>query len=306
MNRTFSTLKNNVGNRVQDTDTDFLTIIGSWINNKYAEILNRFTFLAPVRTDYTLSVTAGTQDYQLPDDFGKALFVLDQTNNVSLEETDIQSALNEFQVNYTTSGEVTKYLIKQDNVATQPTSASTVSITSSSASDTTQTVLVRGFVSSREAYESVTLTGTTPALTTNSYDRIISISKSATTVGRITGTSNSGAVTVFSLAPTALIHRVKKISLFRNPASNTTLRIPYTYSTLPLSDDLDYPIIECSESLELGATAEAWRYKKNFAKAADYDRLYEESMADLAWKQEASPNRVHRTAPNTYSQNIVW
>lgn len=305
MNKPFSTIKTNVGNRVQDTSSGFKTLIGSWINQRYNEILNRFDVVKPIRSDYTFDTTAGTSDYVLPDDFGKAIHCTDTTSKTLIPEITIQQWIEGYYTDLSTSGQVSKYVIYDDTVITQPASASVVSIVSSSASDTTQTVYIRGLSGNREDSEEITVTGTTAASGSKSFSRILMIGKSATTVGVITVSTNSGAEINGYLSTNALEHRVKKIKLVPPPVGVSTIQLPYVQETLPLSSDYDYPLVDCGDALEYGATADALRYKRQFAKAADFDRLFEESTQDLVWKYENKPNLIHRLNPQPYSRNTV-
>lgn len=59
-----------------------------------------------------------------------------------------------------------------------------------------------------------------------------------------------------------------------------------------MSQDYDYPIIPCEEVLESGAMADAWRFKRQFAKAADYDIIFEKRLANMLFDYENQPNKV--------------
>lgn len=116
-------------------------------------------------------------------------------------------------------------LFEYAGVETQPAAASTLSLVSSSASDTTQIVLIRGLVSGYDDYESVTLSGTSTVATTKSFSRIDSISKSAETAGRVTVTA--GATTVVVLGALEKTVRFRKIRFFPEAGSSITITIKH-------------------------------------------------------------------------------
>jgi len=302
-NKLFSTIYGNIGNNIQDTSSAMQTILKVYSNNAYFEILRRVNWRA-LKPGYQITTVVGTQDYILPSDFGKEQYVYDSTNKVDIPFISLEQLVDKFASSLTSQGTVGRYTTFQDIVRAQPSSASIITIASSSASDTTQTVRVKGTdANDVELEESVTLTGVTDALTTNTYKEIRSISKSAATVGRVTGTSNAAAVTNFILAPADLDYKVMKIRFHYVPGSVLTLNVPYIIRPYPLSNDNDAPVFDCADGIELGATMMAWRYKRKFQKAQEYDRLFEKWLVDAAWDMENQPNQTHQFNPKTYSRD---
>lgn len=303
LNRLFSTIYSNVGANIQDTSSAMQTIIKTYCNNSYFEILRRLNWNS-VNISYQISVTAGTRDYILPNDFGKELYVHDSTNNKNIPFISLVKLVEDFTDTISSSGNVGRYTIFQDVVRAQPSSASTLSLVSSSASDTNQSVRIKGTDSNDvEIDETVALNGTTTATSSNSFKEIRSISKTASTTGRITITSNSGAVTNAILSPADLDYKLTKIRLHYNPSNSLTLNVPYYRRPYPLSNDNDTPIIPCADGIELGAIAQAWRYKRQFAKAQEFERLFEKWIVDVAWDQENQPNQTHQFNPKPYSRD---
>lgn len=304
-NRSLSVMQTNVGSSVGDTSSSLASLIKNWLNDRYKEVLRRMNFFATARNDYSFTTTGGTEDYVLPDDFGTELFVVDKTNGIQLARLDQQKWMEKHQADSDTQGTVYDYLILDSMVRKQPTSASVATVVSSSASDTSQTVYIRGIVSGREDYESITVTGTTNAVGTKSWDRILSVAKSAATVGTITVTTNSAAVTVAVLSREMLVHRVKIIRLVSTPIGSITVEISYIQKMLPMNNAYDYPVLDCEDALEAGATADAWRYKRQFAKAADLEVIFEKRVNDIIWQTENAPNVTHTFSPKPYDRNIT-
>jgi len=303
MNKNFATLKNNVAQEIQDTSSSMLSLIGTYINNRYFQILRAINW-QNIRTDYQLTTTAGTQDYVLPDDFGKEIYVHDSTNNRELSRVELQDLVRNYPSGLTSTGTVYRYVIYDDTVQNQPASASTLSIVSSSASDTSQTVLVRGISSNVEITEEVTLSGTTSVTTSNSFSRVKAISKSANTAGKVTITA--GSTTIAVLAPKVLESRYKKIKFHYVPNQALTISIPYIIKPLPMVEDEDYPIIDIADLIEMGAKADALRYKKQYTKAQVYEALFTKGLAEYIWDMENQPNRVPLFQPEPYDrENLV-
>ena len=100
MNKSFSTMKTNIGRKVMDTSSTFATELGKYINKVYTDILRAVNW-EYIRTNYTVSAVAGTQDYALPEDFGKELYVHDDTNGVELDRTILEHWLMKVVLNDT-------------------------------------------------------------------------------------------------------------------------------------------------------------------------------------------------------------
>lgn len=303
MNKDFNTLKTNVGKNVMDTSTSMASIIGVYLNNRYFDLLRRVNWQS-IDDDYSFSTVAGTKDYVLPYNFGKEIYVHDSTNKSQLDRMTLQEWIDKYYDAESDQAAPTKYIILDQTVRDQPSSASQLSITSSSTSDTTETVRIKGIDSNGvELDESVTLNGTSAQTSANTYSEVLAISKSDATVGRVTVTSNSGTVTIALLSPSVLESRATVMRLYPVPSTVCTIKAPYIVKPTPLSNSYDYPIIDCADIIEYGATADAWRYKRQFAKANEFERLYEKFIITFIWDKENQPNQVHQFNPITYNRD---
>jgi hypothetical protein len=215
MAKTFSEIKANVGNNVQDTSVPFATIVGNYINNRYFDILRRINWNA-IDEDYSFSTVAGTEDYSLPSDFGKEMFVLDSTNGVQLAHITLQELADDYTSELTSQGVPTRYTI---------------------------------------------------------IDYI-----------------SSGA-------------RAKKVRLNLVPSSVITVKMPYIIQPVPLSASTDYTIIPCEDIVEIGATADAWRYQRQFAKAKECEGLFEKGIVMLIWDKENQNNQSHQFKVTSYNRD---
>ncbi len=305
MNKSFTQMKTNIGAELMDTSSNFATLIGRFINRRYYQILRAINW-KNIQDSYSFSTVVGTNSYVLPDDFGKEVSCYDSTNDIYLSKMDLTEMFRLNGSTYEDAGAIGSYLIKEDTVKEQPTSASVLAISSSSASDTTQSILIRGISSGVETYETVTLTGVTPVNTTNSYTRVKAISKSAATVGSVTITSNSAAVTLALIPKETLETRYKIIKFDKTPSAVVTIKIPYIIKPLPLSQDYDYPIIDIADLIEEGSLADGWRYKRQFAKSADMEKIFVVHLQEYVQDLFNEPNQVHQFLPATYDNDDLY
>lgn len=303
-NKLFVTIYGNVGTNIQDTSTSTATVIKRVCNDAYREILRRVNW-NNLNTTHQITTVAGTQDYILPSDFGKEKYVYDTTNRRDIPYISLDQLVQDFPDTIASTGQVDRYTTFLDIVRNQPSSASILTLVSSSAGDTSQVVRVKGTDSNDvELEESVSLTGTTNAVTTNTYKTIRSITKSAATTGRVTITSNGAAVTVAVLAPADLDYKVNKLRLHYIPSGVIVLNVPYFTRPYPLSNDYDVPVFDCADGIELFATAAMWRYKRQFQKAQEFERLAEKWLVDTAWDLENQPNQTHLIGVKPYPRDL--
>jgi hypothetical protein len=305
MNKDFNTMKTNVGTRIQDTSAAMATIIGTFLNKRYFQVLRAINW-QNVDYDYTFTTVSGTQNYALPDDFGKEISVRDTTTGVELARVDYQDLVTTYPDEVTDSGSPARYVIYEDVVKAQPTSSSALAIASSSTADTTQTILIRGITGGVETTESVTLTGTTTANSTNSYTRIKGISKSATTTGSVTITSNSAAVTLSVMAPKVTESRYKLMKLHYVPTTSLVISVPYIIKPMPMTEVNDYPCLDIADLLEIGAESDAWFYKRQGSKAVGKDTMFNIELQQYIFDRENQPNMVITFKPVTYNRDSLY
>lgn len=98
----------------------------------------------------------------------------------------------------------------------------------------------------------------------------------------------------------------KKIRLYPNPSSVLTIKVPYQMRPTALVESDELPILQCDIACEYGATADAWRTKRQFAKAGDFEALYEQTIQEMIWEIENNPNRIVQFAPKTYNKELLY
>lgn len=208
----------------------------------------------------TFALVAGTTDYALHPMLDRLLYVYDRTARRYFSEVPRRQVEGGgFRWNEQSDGQHFA-LWGVSPVQAQPTSASVVTIVSSSAADTgsSKAITIYGDTADGFTSDSITPTGTTPAAGTVSFlaGGITGVTKGAAWTGTLTATANSAAVTVLKLfgseygrfypvfrtlfTPTAA--NTLEYQFYRKPrpfaADNDVCEIPAPYENILLWDAL--------------------------------------------------------------------
>lgn len=214
MAKTFLELKTNVCNDINDTSDHMMGLVGVYLNTRY-----KYAFLTYnwdyIKDDYTIAVTAGTQDYNLPADFNKELYVIDSNNALELNKISVKDISKNYASRLTEQNTLADYCIFNKDDGT------------------------------------------------------------------------------------------RKIRFLPIPANDTTVVMPYIAEPVNMSSDTDTPILNLDYAIELGAKADAWRYKKQFAKAQQFEVLYVQAVENIFFANVNHPNEVHVFNVKPYSRDIV-
>lgn len=193
----------------------------------------------------TFSTVANTRYYSLHQEFQRILWIRNRTTKEYLREAPLR-ALEELGVDWNNdTGSADRYILTANQqVQAQPTSSSTVTIVSTSASDTSSnscTVIVRGETSNGVTSETITATGTSNATSTNSFTTILQITKTGTWAGTLTVTA--GAVTLLKLFATEYGRNYRRLETLRIPTPGETIEYRFYRQPNSLSNDRDLPNI---------------------------------------------------------------
>jgi hypothetical protein len=297
MSLTLLTLRTRVSRRIGKSDTDYLTKIEDWLDERYDFVIRRRNWRRLVR-QVDVSAVANAETMVLPKDVEIVLAVYDRENDLYLDPVEVGPANRLYGEIQDESGTPRKYFPEEDTVNAQPTSASALAVSSSDAADTTQKVRVIGIAGGEQRTETVTLNGTTAVNTVNSYTRVIAISKDGNTAGVITVTSNAAAVTVATIDPLDVAPRYPKLHLIRRPDSAISYTVTYKVKVPPLINAEDVPLIPCESVLIRGAYADALAEQKQFEKAAIEEAMFDKFLANLITEEEQHPDMVHRAIPH--------
>lgn len=199
----------------------------------------------------TVTCVTGQRLYPLHQEFWRPIYFFNRTTKAYLIETP-NRALADTQARWNddTGSPLYFRLTSRSPVATQPTSSSAITIVSSSASDITaaKAIIVKGVTSNGITTESLTPNGLTNVVSTNAFTKILSITKSAAWVGRMTMTSNSAAVTNLVLFPTEYGRNYQQIEFLSAPDAADVIEYKFIRQPALMVNDNDIPDLPAPHS----------------------------------------------------------
>lgn len=252
MTLTFKDLQNRVLRMLDETASGSpttLALVKDFLNSAHYQRCMEFPWnfmLWP--QEVTFSTEASRRVYALHEEFGRPLYIRNNTTKEYMEEVPIRGLPEDNADWNNDTGDAWHFFYGgMQPVTRQPSAAATVSVVSSSASDTTPSVTIYGQNASGQVVsEAVTLTGTTPAVSTTSFQVILDVVKSAATVGTVTVSAESQ--TILTLLPAQMGKQYKTIHLIELPGSSQTIGYRFYRQPRQLSADYDIPLIPAPHS----------------------------------------------------------
>ena len=295
-------------------DNDIYPKLKDWCNERYERIYESYPWRNSLE-DTTISIVASQAGYVLDRDVGKVWAVYDQTNGRNIKENELESHLR-FRApsmdqtdNIYVGDPQSYYPIGVFTVKAEiSTVAEKVTVVSSSALDITPNVVhIRGLVSGVELSENITLTGTTAAESTNTYDAsqklIINTGTSDATrktiVGVVTVTGSTSTTVFAKIAPVEYAPQYRWINVSPTPkASGTqpTWLMWYSKRIQPLVDDNDIPIIDVGNALVQGIYADGLREDGQLNEANIAEQIFV-SLVDEKKLVDTGPNLIEQFTP---------
>jgi len=184
----------------------------------------------------TINTVASTRLYALHPELGMLEYLYNVTRKAYMVEVPERNIENlgvwnrDYDHRYFRLGEIWQ-------VNAQPSAASAISVVSTSASDTTQTLTVRGDVSGNLMNETITLTGTSTATGSRSFSKILGLTLSAVGAGDIS--VKAGAATLVTIPIGELGRAYKTIELITLPTAAEELEYMFYRQPRVLSADND-------------------------------------------------------------------
>lgn len=246
-----TTLRSELGVKIKRT-TIANARLDRWLNMAVDDVLQSVDSDHMIQSS-TITMVSGTRLYYVPDcEYNKILSVVDTTTDTILELRS-EYNLEEQDPDLDDAGSPLFYApYGYTEYEGQPLTASTVSIVSTSASDTTQTVRIPGVVNSVDGTENLTLNGLTTVTGTASFSAIHGARKSATTVGRVRVTVNDASTTrIADIAPASLIRQYQPIYLFPVPNAANSMRVRYIRKPRAMVNAEDIPDVSSDQYHEL-------------------------------------------------------
>ena len=127
MGTNYGTIKTNVGNRVSDTSTTFAAIIGTYINQRYQDVMRRTNFEV-LDEDYALTATsastvASASTYTLPTNFGKEMYVFNSGSTENIPYLSLDKLEQEYYDELEATGTIEYYSIFETMDSTDASAA---------------------------------------------------------------------------------------------------------------------------------------------------------------------------------------
>lgn len=279
--QTLSEMTAEVGRFIGDTGTTNATKIKDTLNKWYSYVSKQWVWPTLIILDESnITTTSGEKRLYLPKRIDRVYFIYtpDLENSAVFRVADQfferEGTLAGNQGAFTTFADAGELGRKADFSST----AEILSVSSSSSSDTTQTVVLRGLVSGEEAFEEVTLSGTTPVDSTNTYQDLFSASCDGSNAGVVSVAGKTSGTTYAALAPRERTARYRVLRLSSIPDSTDTLKVFARKRINRLSYDNDVPEIPVSQYLVEKAISEHFARQRKWAEAASYHMQISEAI----------------------------
>ena len=212
-----------------------------WLNDAQDDVSTEIDLENLIEEDTILTV-ANQRKYLSSFEFNKIMSVVDVTQNLDLSHK-LPGQFDSYDPSRDDTGAPFSYSTHGlDWSDAQPDTAATISIVSSSTSDTTQKVRINGLVSGVRDTELLTLTGTTTATGIKLFSEIASIAKDESTTGRVTVTSNDAGTTQLALmAPAEKAVQRTPFFFYPIPSDVRTIRLKGYRRPHRMIYDQDFP-----------------------------------------------------------------
>lgn len=172
----------------------------------------------------------------------------------------------------------------QNMIIEQPIEPSVISVSSSSSSDTSCAITIFGTVSGYPDYEIINVNGTSTVAGTKVFSSVERVSKSASTVGRITATSNSANVinAVMPVGDTTAGIMYSKIQLWPLPNAVGEIYCDYYKDPYRLVNDNDIHELgsDFDESIILLAVAKL-KYENSQSEGDRFYAMYKDELQSV-------------------------
>jgi len=89
------------------------------------------------------------------------------------------------------------------------------------------------------------------------------------------------------------------------PTQTLTAYVPYIVKPTELSGTTEN-VLDIEDLIEIGATADAWRNKRQFQKASVMETLFEKEILEYIFAQENQENMVHQFTPKADSRDTIY
>jgi len=255
--------------------TNIDTLIKRWANRgqqKFVSMVKHY-FSWLILNRLVLTTESGVSEYALSPlvDRSKLISMYSEDRRWTIDVISRAQFQERFPDATLISGDpMIAYLSGYTPVSRQPTSASQLTVVST-ASDSS-VIMIDGLNADGVLIrEEITLNGTNPVVSTNSFIKIMGRSFNAFLTGIVTITSNAGAVTNATISARDRQGMMPKITFYPAPSSAKTLYYDATMRLPPLVTDNDTSFIpeDFHDAIEDYAMYRGYRHKKDMPNAKE-------------------------------------
>lgn len=269
-----------------------------------------------------LLTEVGRQTYALHEEFGRPLYFYNRTAKSYLKEIPERQLGPEGYRWNDAEGTAQHFVLwGRTQVKRQPTSASVLTIISSDAADSGGgaglQLMVRGETADGSVKaEIINPNGLTSVNSTNSYVKIMQVTKAGPWTGTMTMTSNSGNVTNLVLDYCDLGKNYQQLFLIENPTAVETIEYRFYRNPIKMTNDYDQPDISYpySQILVWDALIMFAGYNTEVSQAAimswkEMQSRMEIAMANAFMEGQSLEARVRHVRPmdhTDWSERVRW
>lgn len=250
---------------VDAVPTNLYNLALSFLNRKYETVWNAYAWREEKLIGVSVSASAEQVIFPQEVDSVRAIYTTDGPITPLSEIIIARFAPESFD---DTGSTPYAFFNRPDSpVLVQPTAATTIKIKSDSTADTSLTVRIGGTVNGVDAFEDMTLNGTTTVTSSKSFSALASISKPLTT-GRVT-IMDSTTAELGTIAPWDYKGAYRRISLQPIPSAAVTIYAQATRRFPRLTSDSDTIILSKAEDAIFEMLmAELFQYSGDYDRAA--------------------------------------
>lgn len=256
----------------------------SWCYSPRNPVSHRWSWL---RRKTTISTVAAQEEYILARDIDYIASVRRPVYPYKITRM-LEDDLEQLHSNPSTQGAPLIYT-DWETIGSQVslTSADTIKVVSSDADDANDSdlyITIWGKVSGVPVIETVVLTGTSTATSTNTFDAgQIFISKSKDTEGTITITKTTGGATLLILTAQERGAYFKVISFYPIPSSVETITIRYYEGIRPMINDGDVPHLPTRwhHIVRIGTLAKVYQHLGKEEMALSTQKMYKDAVLSM-------------------------
>jgi len=294
---------------IPTTSTYRTTKVIDWINNRYREIYYKNLWPKTLNL-FTVNVAENANSITFPKNINTVLRIVNTTSGDIVYNIDLASysdkviaARNFFRTFMEIEDDIpTGSHTGVSNVFQQPTipvnqTGSVVSFASTSNFDTSQYVFIKGY-NGIGAYvsESVQLTGSTEANSTNQYAQVDGVSKTGNTAGTINITDSSNNI-LATIDPWEVSPQYQTFQLEVAPSIPSVLSVAAQRTFIPFLNNADVAIFDMDDALEMGATADSFTEQEKLDLAEKFEDKYNMEVEKLVHREIEGGSNVQLGCP---------